>query len=105
MGQETHPTENISRLLRRVPDQAVDLLVERRTSRRELPQLVVLRTHEGRAVAERSANPLPLELAVLLNLAGEVRLRQGRPADADDRGPPLGEIGRRYVGQELLQIA
>src|SRR3954468_16430729 len=91
-------------LLRLLPDRAVRLLVERRAAGRELAQVVVLRPHQRRAVAERPADPLAVELAVVEQLLDEVRLRERRPTDSGKRAPAVPEVGRRRLRQELLQI-
>ena len=84
---------------------AVGLLVERRAAGRELAQRVVLRPHQRRAVAERAADALAVELAVVEQLPHQVRLRQRRPADADERHPAVADVRRPGLRQELLQVA
>ena len=60
------------------PDGPVNFLVERRAAGGELAHVVVLRSHEGRAIAERPAQPLAVErLAVA---AAAVRNRAGSSA-------------------------
>src|SRR5262245_49865338 len=89
-------------LLRLVPDGAVHLLVERRAASGELAQLVVLGAHESGAVAEGAADALAVELAVLAQLAGEVRHRQRCPPDADEGDLPGADVGGPGVKKELL---
>src|SRR5260370_21007473 len=94
-----------SLLLRLIPDRTIHFLVERRTSRRELAQLVVLGAHEGRAITERPADALAVQLAMLLKLAHEIRLRESRTTHASERGPAVAHIGGGGVDQIFLQVA
>src|SRR5262249_34583095 len=90
--------------LRTLPDGTVHILVERRTPRRELAQLVVLRPHERGAITERSADALAIELAMLLKLPHEIGLSERRAPDADERRPASAHIGSAGLRQELLQV-
>src|SRR5262245_5210854 len=72
-----------SLLLRFIPDRHVDLLVERGAARRELAQLVVLRSHQCGAIAESPADALAIEFTGFHQLPSEVRLSERGPADAD----------------------
>src|ERR1700722_17658866 len=101
----TRTDRNPSRALRLLPDRPVHLLVKWRTARRKLAQFVVLGAHQCRAIAERAADALAVELAALLDLLHEVRLRQRRPADADEGAATVAHVGGGGVDQILLQIA
>src|SRR5437868_3761958 len=96
--------ERPSLLFGLVPDRSINLLVKRWATGRELALLVMLGTHEGRAIAERAADALALELAVLLDLADEVGLGQRGPAHADEGGAAIANIGRAGMDQKFLQI-
>src|SRR5262249_59283760 len=99
------PCSTAAELQALLPDRPVHLFVERRAAGRKLPQGVVLGPHQGRAVAERPADALALQPAVLAQLLDEVRLRQCRPADAGEGDPVVADVGRRRLRQELLQVA
>src|SRR5436190_23076546 len=86
------------------PQWAVDLLVERRTAGRELAQLVALGAHQGRAVAERPADALAVEPAVVAELPGEVGLRQRAAADPDEGDAAVAHVRGPGVTEVFLQI-
>ena len=94
-----------SELLHFLPDVAVRLLVERRAAGRVLAERVVLRPHQRGAVAERAADALAVELAVVEELPHPVGLSERRAADADDADPAVADIRGRRLRQELLQVA
>src|SRR6266852_2413381 len=81
-------------LLSLFPNGTIPFLIKRRTAGRELPQLVMLGAHERGAITESAAHTFAVQSAMFHQLAGEVRLRQRGPADADQRDLTIPNVGR-----------
>src|SRR5262245_54881915 len=92
-------------LLGKLPNWAINLLVERRAACRELALLVMLGSHQRRAVAEGPADALAVEPAVLQQLASEIGLGQSRAADADEGDASIAHVRGASFEQVFLQVA
>src|SRR5882672_7684052 len=81
-------------LLSLFPNGTIHFFVKRRTAGRELPQLIMLGAHERGAITESAADAFAIQPTIFPQPAGEVRLRQRGPADADQRDLTIPNIGR-----------